>query len=224
MDLKVMSKSKAPKKREDGRARKEEMNQAYETLTLIDDAVHKTLTNAPVQDTVEISVTKFVNVMETFDSSSIDEFLVNEGGKRTTSMSFLTTHELMVNGQGPLENGDIHLISRLAFIHGVSKAVALTVIDKEKHKKPTLGGETKYTYLAVGIALMRSRGKGKFEATINKRDSTEARAFMFGGNMYFTLSKKFKLKDLTKYAVIIQRVEDGAVGIIDPAYPNNIAR
>ena len=48
------------------------------------------------------------------------------------------------------------------------------------------------------------------------------KAYFFESAMYFTFSSKFKSKDLSKYAVIIQCLETGRVGVIDPHIPTEM--
>lgn len=207
-----------------------QLNQAYQNQTLSDEILQGALQGAPVMDVIKIKVTKFVAILSSFTLGDIAKLTTDAKKKKQNSVSLLSKHELTINGYGPLKEGE-SMASHIVFEPGVPKIVQITVTDGKAQNKRAGNGKPKFAYYPVGIAFLRNKagkvtleakkaGTGSAPATIARDDFSEAKAFLFGGNMYFTLSPKFKQNDLNKYAVIVQRAVDGQVGVIDPNYPD----
>jgi len=201
------------KKQEDKIA---EVNRAYIKQVNAETVLLDTLRNAPVSDTVELVVTKFVNVCTVSKT-----FPLGKDGKRKSRVYFLTSHRTRVNNVSYKQMDKYwHKLEKLK---NIARVVAVTVADeqgKDEAEKARKNWKPKYTYCPVGIAFRRREKKGSYEAITIGRDIESAKVYFVEGKMYFALDPKFKVLDLANYAVIIQRTNDGEVGLIDPQYPH----
>jgi hypothetical protein len=79
-------------------------------------------------------------------------------------------------------------------------------------------GITKATYYPLGIGFrLKKKGINKQQALIARRNFASPEMHIYGPNLYFTDNYTPSSDgDLFEYYVIIQRAEDGRVGVIDP--------
>jgi hypothetical protein len=108
------------------------------------------------------------------------------------------------------KNKEVFYSKLWANLYSKLQAAEFTAKEKEEGHQ--------HQYCPIGIAFMRKRGK--LETQIALRDLKEVKMYFFEKCMYITFSPDFNKDDLDKYAVIIQRLDDGLVGVIDPHFPN----
>jgi hypothetical protein len=184
-----------------------QINQWYRKETRKGGALLSTLLKAPVYDDVRLIVTTFNNVLSPTDDKT-------RAAKGTVP---LTEYEVEINGEiYPEARKSIYQV--LDFATGVPKVVKLTIEDGED-RVAVKGKKAKKTlnhYIPVGVVFLPKNGKKNVLASVASRDFKQVEGYCFGNDLFFVFSPTFDYKDLTRYAVIIQRLEDGQVGIIDP--------
>jgi hypothetical protein len=172
------------------------MQGSFDKQTVLRKALLKSLSGSKEPDIVTLIVTK--------SSGSI--------GNATNDIFFCPKPKVKVNQGKPFIPGTTGLkglLTALNLKQGIPKTVKLTVED----------GMGKHTYFPIGVALLRKPGTQNLEVATTKKLFSDSTTDLFGTYMYITFSSRFILKNISKYAVIVQR-EDGSIGVIDPGVPS----
>jgi hypothetical protein len=162
----------------------------------LDAQMFEALDGAPDKDKVQLTITRFRNVLQKTKS---------KGGRELLRMSL---HKVSVNGNPPVDPNDPSLAKQ--FSQTVPKTVEITVIDGQK---------TNHTYYPIGIAFKDGPHPLWTKKRLFPSDFENGKVYLFGKKMYLTINSKFKFKHLSKYAVIVQR-DDTQIGVIDPPVIN----
>jgi hypothetical protein len=168
------------------------------------DALLTALLTAPVMDDVRLIVTEFIDVLSA-NGSTIPQ----------------TKYKLEINGE--LQNPSEHSFYRLLHIErGVPRIVRLTI-----GAEPVFKGEgadkrvvSVDQYIPVGVVFFPKPDDDSGFASIARRDFKDVAGYCFGKELFFVFSADFDSEDLDRYAVVIQRLRDAKVGIIDPSVKN----
>jgi hypothetical protein len=162
----------------------------------LDTQLFEALDGAPGKDKVQLTITRFRNVLHKTKSKSGREFLR------------MSLHTVSVNGHKAVPPNDPSLEAQ--FSKTVPKTVEITVVDGQK---------THHTYYPIGVAFKNGPQPIRIKKRVFPSDFTNGRVYLFGEKMYLTLDKDFDFKHLSKYAVIVQR-DDTQIGVIDPPVIN----
>jgi CRISPR/Cas system CMR subunit Cmr4 (Cas7 group RAMP superfamily) len=181
------------------------INKWYGTETQKAKSLLSTFKKSPLYDDVRLLVTEFKEILPM-------------SNKRKTP--FLTKHKLEVNDHIVKVDKDNSIYDLLGFKTGVARVVRLTIADRQKKKGESTAPLNHY--IPAGTVFIPKNSKSNVLAGVARRDFKQVEGFCFGKELYFVFSAKFNPKDLTKYAVLIQRLEDGQVGLIDPGVHHDL--
>jgi hypothetical protein len=177
-------------------------NTALDAQLTIDGQLYTTLAGAPDKDTVQITITKFRDVL------SED---ARAAGKEHLRMC---DHMISLNGKTAMHSTNPSLARD--FKKTLPKTVEISVIDGEKPLS-----NPRHQYYPIGIAFKNGPHPKVKKTNLIPNDFANGKVYLFGAKMFLTVTDKFKFKDLSKYAVIVQR-EDTQIGIIDPPVINEM--
>jgi hypothetical protein len=175
---------------------------ALDLQELIDNMLHGSLEKARRKDNVEITITRFQDVLAT------DKEL--DGNKPAR----LCDHLISLNGRKPVSPKN-KLLGKL-FKKSTPKTIKITVVDGETPKN-----QPKHIYYPIGIAFRSASNKKEKDkrSEVHKEDFENGRVYLFGETMFLTINREFDFEHLKEYAVIVQR-DDTRIGVIDPPVIN----
>ncbi len=177
-------------------------NSALDAQLTIDGQLYTTLAGAPDKDTVQITITHFRDLL------SEDE---RPAGKERLRMC---NHMISLNGRKAVHSNNKALARE--FKRTLPKTIEITIIDGEMPLS-----NPRHQYYPIGIAFKNGPNSKVKKRSLIPSDFVNGKVYLFGASMFLTVTDKFKFKDLSKYAVVVQR-DDTQIGVIDPPVINEM--